>query len=215
MAFIALEGGDGTGKTTQIQLLRERWGDLFPEKEAVFTKEPGGGSEFSRKIRELALNDEHAGAASPGAIFGLMLASRLEHLDSFVVPALLAGKAVVTDRFEAATWAYQIQGQEGNYLKPLYHAHREVVRDRLPEGYRVHVLILDLDPETAAERLRIRNEESNHFDRRDNSFHERVRAGLREYKSIIEPKAIFIDASGSMEAVHAAVVEQIRRILAS
>lgn len=215
MAFIALEGGDGTGKTTQIKLLRERWSELFPDREAVFTKEPGGGSEFSRKIRELALNDEHAGEASPGAIFGLMLASRLEHLDSLVRPSLLARKVVITDRFEAATWAYQISGQEGKYLKPLYHAHREVVRDRLPEGYRVHILILDLDPETAAERLRVRDEEANHFDRRDPVFHERVRSGLREYKAIIEPKAVFVDASGTEEEVHQAIVAHLRTILSS
>lgn len=213
MAFIALEGGDGTGKTTQIRLLRERWGDLFPNHEGVFTKEPGGGSEYSHKIRELALNDEHAGEASPGAIFGLMLASRLEHLDSLIVPSLLAGKVVITDRFEAATWAYQISGQEGNYLKPLYHAHRDVIRARLPEGHRVHVIILDLHPEVAIERLRVRDGESNHFDRRDPGFHARVSEGLREYKNIIEPKAVFVDASGTKEEVHLAVVERIRAIL--
>lgn len=213
MAFIALEGGDGTGKTTQLRLLQERWGDLFPNQECIFTKEPGGGSKFSHKIRVLALNDEDAGEASPGAIFGLMIASRLEHLDSLVVPALSEGKVVITDRFEAATWAYQISGQEGRYLAPLYHAHREVIRGRLPEGERVQVLILDLDPETALERLQIRDEESNHFDLRTPEFHERVRAGLREYQSSIEPKAIFVDASGTVEEVHQAVVKHIRTML--
>ena len=212
MTFIAIEGGDCSGKSTQIQLLSERWDQLFPNKPVVFTKEPGGGSAFSMKIRQLALNDEHAGDASPGAIFGLMLASRLEHLHSLVVPALESGKVVITDRFESATYAYQITAQEGEYLRPLYHAHRTVVRAMLPPPHKVHVIILDVSPDVAQERFRVRSGEVTHFDTRPPDFHARVREGLREYKEIIEPTAVVIDAGRSIEEVHLDVVKVIRTL---
>ncbi|MES2668424.1 MAG: dTMP kinase [Patescibacteria group bacterium] len=214
-AFIAIEGGDGSGKSRQVALLEERWQHLFPGVVPAFTKEPGGGSPYSLKIRKLALEDEGAATADPGALFGLMLASRFEHLGSFVLPHLSEGHAVISDRFEAATYAYQVVGQQAEYLRGLYHEHRQAIRMRLG-AHAPHIILLDVDPETALARLASRKEaqgDQNHFDLRPLSFHEAVRNGLKEYASVIEPMTITIDGNPPVEEVHASVVAAVRSIL--
>lgn len=214
--FITFEGGDGAGKTKQIDLLKASWARDFSERALPeFTKEPGGGSDFSTAIRRLVLDHPAAGDADPGATFSLMVGSRFEHLGSFILPHVLGGRDVVSDRFEAATYAYQVVGQEAEYLRVLYHAHREAIRMRLPEGVKVQTIILDVTPEVAMERLALRataRGDENHFDRRDTAFHERVRQGLREYKETVDPTAIMIDGIGTPEEVHERIVAVMRSI---
>lgn len=213
--FFALEGGDGCGKTEQNRLLKENWDKRFPGHPSVFTKEPGGGTEFSHAIRELALNHPDAGNADPGAIFGLMIASRFDHLGRFVIPHLQAGRSVISDRFEAATFAYQIVGQEASELRGMYHEHRLAVRQKM-NGNKPHIIIIDVDPDTCMERLLKRKEgqgDQNHFDLRPREFHERVRDALREYRTTIDPTAVVIDGNGTPQEVHELMVAAIQKIM--
>lgn len=214
--FITLEGGDGAGKTDQIRLLQERWDSLFTGWPVVFTKEPGGGPEYSHDIRELALNHKDAGSAEPGTQFGLMTASRYEHLGKFIIPNLERGNVVICDRFEASTFAYQVRGMGAEYLRGPYLEHRRSVCALL-EGHAYRTIVIDVEPDVAIERLSARKRrqgDQNHFDLRPRAFHETVRDALGEYRSIINPSAIRIDGNPDQEEVHALLEEQIRLILA-
>ena len=213
--LIAIEGGDGAGKTDQIRLLQERWGTEFIGWDAVFTKEPGGGPKLSHDIRELALNHEDAGNAEPGTQFGLMIASRFEHLGKFIIPHLDQGHVVICDRFEASTYAYQVRGQGAAYLRDPYLAHRTAIQSLIGDHV-FRTIVIDVDPEVAMERLAARKRrqgDQNHFDLRPREFHETVRDALKEYTSIINPTALRIDGNPSPEIVHGYVDEAIRQIL--
>ena len=104
--FVAFEGGDGGGKTTQIELAAEWVGKQGWE--VVRTREPGG-TELGRDLREMLL---HSGEVSPRAEALLFAADRAQHVQRLIEPALNAGKVVITDRFMASSIAYQGQGRE-------------------------------------------------------------------------------------------------------
>ena len=100
--FIAVEGADGTGKSTQARLLAERLG-------ALFTREPGG-TPLGEQIRDLVL-DPAGEAPVDRAEALLMAAARAQHVDLVVAPALAAGRDVVSDRYVASSIAYQGHGR--------------------------------------------------------------------------------------------------------
>ena len=100
--FIAVEGADGTGKSTQARLLAERLG-------ALFTREPGG-TPLGEQIRDLVL-DPASEAPVDRAEALLMAAARAQHVDLVVAPALAAGRDVVSDRYVASSIAYQGHGR--------------------------------------------------------------------------------------------------------
>lgn len=100
--FIAVEGADGTGKSTQARLLAERLG-------ALFTREPGG-TPLGERIRDLVL-DPAGDAPVDRAEALLMAAARAQHVDVVVVPALASGQDVVSDRYVASSIAYQGHGR--------------------------------------------------------------------------------------------------------
>ena len=101
--FIALEGADGTGKSTQARLLAEHLG-------AVFTREPGG-TPLGERIRDLVLDPDGDGPVNRAEAL-LMAAARAQHVERVVVPALAAGRDVVSDRYVASSIAYQGHGRD-------------------------------------------------------------------------------------------------------
>lgn len=100
--FIAVEGADGTGKSTQARLLADRLGGLF-------TREPGG-TPLGERIRDLVLDPMGEGPVDRAEAL-LMAAARAQHVDLVVAPALAAGRDVVSDRFVASSIAYQGLGR--------------------------------------------------------------------------------------------------------
>ena len=100
--FIAVEGADGTGKSTQARLLAEHLG-------AVFTREPGG-TPLGERIRALVLDPDGDGPVDRAEAL-LMAAARAQHVERVVVPALAAGRDVVSDRYVASSIAYQGHGR--------------------------------------------------------------------------------------------------------
>jgi dTMP kinase len=200
--FFVLDGGEGSGKSTQMELLKERLPSLFPEEKFVFTREPGG-SPFAQTIRNLILSDE-AKEASGHTMIGLFIAARADHVEKIVLPALEAGNIVVCDRYLAATYAYQIVAQQHTELREMYKAHAT----HMPQPDLT--LFLDIDPSVAEQRLLLRREEQNHFDIRGIEFHERVREGFREYtREFSQKETVFIDASKAIESVARDIIEHI------
>jgi dTMP kinase len=205
--FIVLEGGEGAGKTTQINLLKERLPELVPNREFVFTREPGGSS-FATEIRSLILSDA-AKDASGMTMLGLFMAARADHVENVVVPALAAGKVVICDRYLAATYAYQIVAQEQIQLRDLYAEHVKLVP--VPDV----TLFFDIDPIVAQARVEVRTTEQNHFDMRTQEFHRRIRAGFVEFFAALPAEQVrTIDAGGSVEDVHGTVLAEIQNRLA-
>jgi dTMP kinase len=204
MASIALEGREGVGKSTQMQLLRERLPALFPGREFVFTREPGG-TPFADKI--YALFKEGMTETNPHAQFGLVAASRFDHVEKVVRPALAAGKAVVTDRFEAATYAYQVMADPAA-LTPLYEEHRKLVP--LPSL----TIVIEVPTPVVLARLSARGGESSAFDAAHESFHDRLAEGYREYARRYAPgTARFVDGDRPVEDIHADIVALVKEHL--
>lgn len=160
--LVAVEGDDGAGKTTFIKHLKER------HPEYVYSREPGGSS-VSEQIRELLLSDQGR-SIDPATRLHLFWASRAENINTVIRPALEAGKVVVTDRFDASTFAFQVGGDEEEGLKPLFWKIREFHLRYLPIKY----LFFNLPSSVAEERLRKRGGETNHFDEQGREYRNRV-----------------------------------------
>ena len=113
--FIVIEGLDGAGKSTAINTIK----DFFNEKDIInikYTREPGG-TPIAEKIRELALIDDKSEKISSDTELLLMYASRLQHVNSLIKPALNNNKIVISDRFYWSSLAYQGGGRELGFSK--------------------------------------------------------------------------------------------------
>lgn len=204
--FITLEGLEGSGKSTQIALLRDRLGT--EGRDVVTTREPGG-TPLAERLRDIVL---HAGEEriSPASELLIMFTSRAIHLDSLIRPALERGQWVLCDRFTDATYAYQGAGRgvpaaSIRVLEALVHG------DLRPDL----TLLLDLPVEIGLARARGRRGAAapDRFEREQAQFFERVRA---EFLAIArrEPERVrVIDAGRAVEAVAAEIHEQVSRCL--
>ena len=160
--FVTLEGIDGAGKTVQTKMLAERLrADGVP---LVVTREPGGGS-GGKSIRKL-LTGKSAGGYSPETEILLFMASRRNHIDKLIGPALAEGKLVICDRFADSTRVYQ--GFERPQMRRLIDRLHESVIGLEPDM----TFILDLPVEVAVKRIRDRSGSDARFEQ----FGERVTA---------------------------------------
>jgi dTMP kinase len=209
MPFIALDGGEGFGKSTQLKLLRERLPDFFPERKFIFTREPGG-TPFGERIRELILSD-YAKDADGKTMFGLFMAARADHVRLVVRPALERGDIVISDRFVAASYAYQVRAQEGSVSESLFTAYLEDLAI-FPDL----TIIFDMDPEEALERIPQRAEDKNHFDEREIEFHYRLQNAYDDFASTFvhsQYQVAMVDAADTVEHVHAKITQSIIQFL--
>ncbi len=200
--FITFDGGEGVGKTTQRKLLEERLPALFPNVSFLFTREPGG-SEFAEYMRSVIFSSEakHIGG---DAMFGLFAAARKDHVRTRIVPALEGGQCVVSDRFVAATFAYQVCAMEDPLSLPEFQVHYASLRAK-PDL----TLLLDMDAARALTRVAARQGEVTHFDERSLAFHERLREGYAEYARLYADTTCVINADQDPETVHADIVAAI------
>lgn len=189
--FIVIEGGEGAGKGTQIKNLREWLGD-----DVVTTREPGG-TPYAEEIRNVILKSSHAGEADANTLFALFWAARADHLRHLIVPSLRGHKVVVSDRFDASTFAYQIYGQGHAHLKEFFWMMRETyLGDTKPDVY----IYLDVDVKTGlARKVSQGADENNHFEARAIEFHTRMREGYMEFFKHVPHRVI--DANQSPDKV--------------
>lgn len=209
--FIALEGGEGCGKTTQLELLKARLPKRFPNLQFYFTREPGG-SPYAEKIRELIL-DSSAASASGITMLGLFLAARFDHIENTVAPKLAEGAVVITDRFAASSYAYQVKAMGGRGVETLFDDHYNALGEFVP----ALTIILDIDPVVAQKRVQERGgQKATHFDSRPIEFHQTLRKGYLEYAMhVARTTSIVIDANRPPEQVHQDIVEYMKsRVIA-
>jgi len=202
--FIALEGIEGAGKSTQVKLLQktisERWG------ECLATREPGG-SPYAEEIRRTIMSEEYGRSASAYTMFELFWAARTDHIENTIRPALLRGAHVITDRFDGTTFSHQIHGQECPELDELFFLKRDVyMADICPDMY----IFLDMDPEVGLQRIAVRKGEPlNHFDKRDLDFHMRVREGCKQFAALSLGKSVLINANQPVQGVHDDIIKRL------
>lgn len=199
--FFAIDGGEGCGKTSVIAFLKNN----LPNDQFIFTREPGG-TPLAEMIRNVMISPE-ARDASGETQFGLIWASRAEHLKHLVIPTLESGKNVISDRFDSSTYAYQLHGQESTHLKDLFLAVRsQFVGSNEPDLY----IILDLPTDMAEKRVKNREQKSNHFDEQSQEYHQRVRDGYLEF--IKDKRHKIIDATKPLNEVCAEVLTTIKEL---
>lgn len=197
-AFITLEGGEGSGKSTQSRLLCAA---LAARGVAVTqTREPGGSPE-AEAIRAL-LVEGATDRWDPMSEALLLFAARREHLRRTIEPALAAGSWVVCDRFGDSTVAYQgyAHGLGANTIETL----AEIAIGRVKPDL---TLILDLPVEIGLDRAKAREPgREDRFERMGHAFHERLRQGFREIARQEPERCTVIDATQTIDAIHAEIV---------
>ena len=199
--FITLEGGEGAGKTTQLSLLAEA---LTRTGISVLrTREPGGAP-GAEEIRRLLVEGgpERWDAVSEAL---LVAAARRDHLITTIWPALEQGRWVVCDRFADSTLAYQ--GYAGGMPRTdLETLHRIAASGFMPDL----TLIFDLVPAVGLARAAARHGEETRFERKDQSFHERLRQGFLEIAGREPQRCVVIDAEGDRDTIHRAVLAAVQ-----
>jgi dTMP kinase len=195
--LITLEGGEGAGKSTQVDLLLAALGHAGIA--ALRSREPGG-SEGAEAIRRLLLDGATERWDAAGEAL-LLYAARRDHVTRLIAPALDRGVWVVCDRFADSTLAYQGYGR-GLPLADLLTLHRFALGDFAPDL----TLILDLPVAAGLARAARRSGNADRFERLDAAFHERLRQGFRQIAADNPGRCVVIDAAGDQDSVHRAVL---------
>jgi dTMP kinase len=200
--FITLEGGEGTGKSTQIKRLKA----ALEEKgiKVLATREPGG-SPGAEQIRKLMVEGE------PGrwdAITETLLAyaARADHVARTIGPALRTGTWVISDRFNDSTFAYQGAGR-GVPRETIRRIDAAVLDDFQPDL----TLVLDLDAKLGLKRALSRGAAENRFEKFGADFHEKLRQAFLDIARRNPERCRVIDAGGTEEQVAEAILAAVSR----
>ncbi|MEV0276716.1 dTMP kinase [Streptomyces sp. NPDC050610] len=199
--FLAFEGGDGAGKSTQVEAVAE-W-IRGKGHEVVVTREPGATA-MGKRLRSILLDVSSAGISDRAEAL-LYAADRAEHVDSLVRPALERGAVVITDRYIDSSVAYQGAGRD---LSPT-----EIARISrwATDGLVPHLtVLLDVSPETARERF---TEAPDRLESEPAEFHQRVRAGFLTLAAADPARYLVVDAGQEPESVTTVVRHRLDHLL--
>lgn len=207
--FISFEGGEGSGKSTQIRRL-EKW---FRDngRDVVVTREPGG-SPGAEEIRNLLLTgDPGRWDAVTEAL--LMFASRRDHVERTIRPALADGKVVLCDRFADSSVAYQGYGHglSADYIRKLWNL---AIGDFKPTLTLIFDLPIEVGLERAGARFANVSAAEDRFERMGLEFHQRLRDGFKEIAATEAARCRVIDADGDVETVTERVIAAVEASIA-
>ena len=198
--FITLEGADGCGKTTQLNLLKEYL--TSRGYEIVVTREPGGKG-LGEKLREILLN--YDGEVSDRCEAFLYLADRAQNIDTIIKPAINSGKIVLCDRHTDSSVAYQGYGREQN-IDNINMLNELAVNGVHPDL----TIVFDIDTETSMERV---GAEKDRLESAGIEFHKRVRNGYLEIAKKNTQRIKVVDASQTIEDVQRDVIKIVEEVL--
>nr|WP_251025018.1 MULTISPECIES: dTMP kinase [unclassified Exiguobacterium] len=195
--FITVEGPDGSGKSTQLQLLVEN----LKQKgyDIVVTREPGGTT-VGNQIREVLLSPDHH-EMTPRVEMMLYAASRAQNVEQVIRPALERGAIVLCDRFIDASIAYQGYGLQYD-LDQIRSLNEWATNGLTPDL----TFLFDLNPERASARMKDRGQ-LDRIESRDHAFHERVYAGFQTLLKQYPERIVRIDADQSIECIQDEVLD--------
>ena len=198
--FITFEGGEGSGKSTQIQLLVDHLSRALSGVAPVVTREPGG-TDSAESIRQLLVTGkaERWRAATEAM---LMSASRHEHVAHVLRPALAAGKLVICDRYNDSTRAYQgiVGGVPREDIEAL---NRLACGDLVPDL----TILLDMDVAEGLRRASDRAGDESRFESKGLEFHQKVRTAFLDLAGRYPGRFVIVDAGRSVETVAADIVD--------
>lgn len=191
--FITLEGGEGAGKSSAIELLTNK----LKQKglDVVVTREPGG-VRIAEKIRSIILDPEHTEMDARTEAL-LYAAARRQHLAEVVVPAIERGAIVLCDRFVDSSLAYQGYAR-GLGMEDVWEINRFAIHDMMPDI----TFWLDIDPQAGLNRIAAnQTREVNRLDQEQLAFHEAVREGYDRIAKQHPERIVKLDASQTLAEI--------------
>lgn len=201
--FITFEGNDGAGKTTVcLQVLKR----LKQEgHEVIYTREPGG-SRIAETIRNILLDvDNKELTARTEAL--LYAASRSQHLQEIVIPALQAGKIVLCDRYVDSSLAYQGVARDLG-IEDVWKINEFAIDGYMPQK----TLFFAVSIETGQKRMNIRGDK-NRLDLEQDSFHQKVRRGYESLIKMYPERIQVIDAEPALDVVVQAAYDVVKKVI--
>ncbi|EZP58037.1 MULTISPECIES: dTMP kinase [unclassified Exiguobacterium] len=197
--FITVEGPDGAGKTTQLQLLN----DVLKEKgyNVMMTREPGG-TRVGNEIRSLILNPDFEEMKEMTEIL-LYAASRAQHVEELIRPALEAGTIILCDRFVDASLAYQGYGL-GHPIDLVRHINDSATGGLAPD----RTYLFDLTVTDSKKRMMDRGA-LDRIEQRDDAFRARVYDGFKQIAASDPERVQIVQANRSIEVIHQDLVEDV------
>ncbi len=207
--FITFEGIEGTGKSTQITLLKNK---LLTQNRAILTTKEPGGSRLGKELRSMLLNVD--ADITPEAELFLYLADRSQHMAQVILPALKDKKIVISDRFADSTIVYQGYGR-GLPVKMLQELNNLAVSNKWPDI----TFLLDMAPEKGLERAIARNEQEGkdktegRFEAESIAFHNRIREGYLSWAELHPKRFILINADRQQDEVHKEIWDTVQKLI--
>ncbi|MCI6992710.1 MAG: dTMP kinase [Clostridiales bacterium] len=199
--FISFEGGDGSGKSTQIQILRE----FLEERgyDVILTREPGG-TPISEKIRSIILDKANSEMDDMTEAL-LYAAARAQLVSQIIRPALEEGKVVICDRFVDSSMAYQAYARGlGDSVKTI---NAFAVGDCMPDL----TILLKVNPQVGSSR--IGNRERDRIELASSDFHKKVYEGYLQLEKLYPERIVGIDAADTIENISGIISERIAGLL--
>lgn len=198
--FITIEGGEGVGKSTNLQFIADCL--RTSGREVITTREPGGTA-FSEEIRTLLLAPREEQVSEEAELL-LMFSARAQHLSQLIMPSLEKGVCVLSDRFTDATYAYQ-GGGRGQSMERI-----AILETMVQGGFRPDLtLLLDAPVEIGMARANKRGA-LDRFEQEKAAFFERVRQVYLARAEAYPERVCVIDASKSLQAVQAEILQAIK-----
>lgn len=199
--FITFEGGEGSGKSTQINLLHNFL--IEKGKDVVSTREPGG-TPSAEIIRDL-LTKGDADRWSPATEALLMWAARSEHVEKLIKPSLDKGKWVLCDRFYHSTYAYQGVGHNLG-IENMRIIKKIIIGEITPNL----TFILDIDPVNGIGRTKNRVSNEDRFEKMNLAFHNNLRKAFIQFAKKNPKRFIVIDAELSLEKISEIISSEVQ-----
>lgn len=201
--FITIEGGDGSGKSTQIDLLTTYFRDHG--REVLLTREPGGTT-ISEKIRDIILDKENMEMADMTEAL-LYAASRAQHTVEYILPNIKSGKIVICDRYVDSSVVYQGHAR-GLGIDDVETINHYATLGTTPDL----TILLDLPPEIGLARKK--NQKAlDRLELQADSFHLKVNEGYKILAKRHEDRILSVDATMSIDDIHKVIVEAIELIM--
>lgn len=202
--FLSFEGGEGAGKSTQIQLLAKAL--EMKGHEVMLTREPGG-TEIANRIRAMILDPGMKGLVSLAELF-LYEASRAQHVEEKILPALEKGQIVICDRFTDSSVVYQGEAR-GLDAKLVTLLNKIATQGLSPE----RTFVLDIDPVAGFERVGRRGAGLDRMESEGMKFHRAVRTGYRKLAAKDKKRVRLVNAAKAAEKVHAEIMKHVEALL--